>query len=209
MKNILDIHTHHTPPQPKGVICVTPETFSLVDNQYYSIGIHPWELTAGINDEVWEKLEIALEDPQVVALGECGIDIPKGGPLFRQMQVFRRQIELSEKIGKPLIIHSVKGQEIIIGLKKEFKPTQPWLIHGFRGKPTIAKMYIDADIYLSFGEFFNEESLINLPSEYIFAETDDSTLSIEEIIARMSEARGADLTSTIAANIIHFLKRSE
>ncbi|MBD5357930.1 MAG: hypothetical protein HDR88_13130 [Bacteroides sp.] len=204
MNNILDIHTHHAVPQPEGIVCVSPEVFSPVDNQLYSVGIHPWHI-ADATDEIWEKLEIALENPQVVALGECGIDIPKGGPLFRQMQVFKRHIDLSEKIGKPLIIHSVKGQEIIIGLKKEFNPVQPWLIHGFRGKPTIAKMYLDAGIYLSFGELFNPDSLKSLPSEFIFAETDESTLTIEEIIARMSMARDTDMTETIATNTTRFL----
>lgn len=205
MDNILDIHTHHSAPQPRGVICVAPEAFSPIGSQLYSVGIHPWDITNGITDQTWEKLEAALENPQAVALGECGIDIPKGGPLFRQMQLFKRQIDLSEKVAKPLIIHSVKGQEVIIGLKKEFKPTQPWVIHGFRGKPTIAKMYTDAGIFLSFGEFFNEDSLKSLPDEFIFAETDESVLSIEEIIARMSVARGIDLTETIAANTSRFL----
>ena len=202
---ILDIHTHHDAPQPEGVICCSPENFSPIEGQFYSVGIHPWTVAEGVTDEMWQKLETALSHPQVVALGECGIDIPKGGMLFRQMQVFKRQIDLSERLCKPLIIHSVKAQDIIIGIKKDLQPKQPWLVHGFRGKPTIAKMYTDVGIFLSFGERFNESSLASLPEEFIFAETDESQLTIEEIIARMSAVKNKDLTETIAANTNRFL----
>lgn len=202
---ILDIHTHHAAPQPEAVVCCSPETFSPVEGQLYSVGIHPWTVAGGVTDEMWEKLEEALAQPQVVALGECGIDIPKGGMLFKQMQVFKRQIDLSEKLGKPLVIHSVKAQDIIIGIKKDLNPRQPWLVHGFRGKPTIAKMFTDAGICLSFGEHFNEASLASLPDEFIFAETDESQLSIEDIIAHMSAVRGADLTHIISTNTSRFL----
>ena len=202
---ILDIHTHHAAPQPEGVICCSPENFSPIEGQFYSVGIHPWAVAEGVADETWEKLETALSHPQVVALGECGIDIPKGGMLFRQMQVFKRQIDLSEKLCKPLIIHSVKAQDIIIGIKKDLQPKQPWLVHGFRGKPTIAKMYTDAGIFLSFGERFNESSLASLPEEFIFAETDESQLPIEQIIANLSVVKGRDLTDLIAANTSRLL----
>ncbi len=202
---ITDIHTHHNPPQPQALICSPAESFAPIDNQLYSVGIHPWSLTEGITDEVWEKLEIALSHPCVMAIGECGIDIPKGGPLFRQMLVFKRQIGLSEKVGKPLIIHCVKAQDIIIGIKKDLKPTQPWLVHGFRGKPTIAKMLTDAGISLSFGEHFNDTTLKTLNKDFLLAETDESPLSIEEIITRLSETRGEDLTQTIVANTSRFL----
>lgn len=206
MNTIKDIHTHHTAPQAEALICTTPETFDPVENQLYSVGIHPWTTAGEVTDDTWEKLEAALSRPCVKALGECGIDIPKGGPLFRQMLVFKRQIELSEKIEKPMIIHCVKAQDIIIGIKKDMKPVQPWLVHGFRGKPTIAKMLTDAGIALSFGEYFNETTLKNLDKEFMFAETDESTLSIEEIISRLSEVRGEEVTSTIVANTARFLK---
>ena len=205
MEKILDIHTHHASPQPEAVICCSPDNFSPVEGQLYSVGIHPWTVAEGVTDEIWEKLEEALSHPQVVALGECGIDIPKGGMLFKQMQVFKRQIDLSEKLGKPLIIHNVKAQDIIIGIKKDLRPTQPWLVHGFRGKPTIAKMFTDAGIYLSFGEYFNEATIAEIPENYIFAETDESQLTINQIIKRISAARCKDLLEIISVNTSNFL----
>lgn len=75
------------------------------------------------------------------------------------MQVFRRQAELAESLCKPLVIHCVRAHDIVIGIKKELKPRQNWVIHGFRGKPTVARMLLDAGMWLSFGPRFNPDSL--------------------------------------------------
>ena len=88
--DILDIHTHHPVPQPQGVesICMHADTEGLVfmPSQRYSIGIHPWDTTAEITPEEWARLESLAAMPEVVAIGECGIDLtPHGGPLFRQI----------------------------------------------------------------------------------------------------------------------------
>ena len=202
---ILDIHTHHPAPQPCGVIAVNPSEFQPIPDQFYSIGIHPWDTGGEINEDTWESMEKYASDPQVVAIGECGIDLLKGGPLFKQMQVFKRQIDLSEKIHKPLIIHDVRAHDVIVGLKRDLKPTQQWMVHGFRGKPTVAKMLNDAGIWLSFGEKFNPLSLQSVPIEMILAETDESEMSIFEIIKTLSAVKGTDLTQDIARNVGRFI----
>ena len=90
MRTILDIHTHHPAPQPEAVVCVTPENFNPMEGQLYSCGIHPWDSAGEIPDSVWEALATAARHPQVKAIGECGLDLVKGGALFRQMQVMKR-----------------------------------------------------------------------------------------------------------------------
>ena len=202
---ILDIHTHRHAPQPDAVVCVSPENFNPIDNQLYSVGIHPWLTAEGIPDELWDALEEAAKHPQVVAIGECGIDLVKGGPLYKQMLVMKRQVELSERIGKPLIIHCVHAHDIVIGLKKDLKPTQKWLVHGFRGKPTVAAMFCKAGIALSFGDKYNDSSVKDVPEGMLFAETDESEVSIEEIITRLSVLAGRDLTPEIARDSALFL----
>ena len=205
MYTILDIHTHHPAPQPNAVVCVSPDDFNPIENQLYSVGIHPWKTADALSDDILEKLEAAAEHPQVVAIGECGSDKIQGGPLFRQMQVMRRQIELSEKVGKPLIIHNVHAQDIIIGVKKDLNPTQPWLVHGFRGKPTIAKMLTDTGIWLSFNDKFNDMSVTETPIQFMLAETDESETPIADIITKLSSLKGEDLTATISENAARFL----
>lgn len=205
MQTILDIHTHHSAPQPDAVVSVSADMFNPIEGQLYSVGIHPWLTCGEIPDELWEKLEEAARHPQVVAIGECGIDLVKGGPLYKQMLVMKRQIELSEEVGKPLVIHCVHAHDIVIGLKKDLKPTQNWLVHGFRGKPTIARMFSDAGIWLSFGATFNDKSVGIVPSGMLLAETDESEVSIEDVITKLSVLSGRDVKSEIEQDSLVFL----
>lgn len=208
---ILDIHTHHEAPQPEGIISVSlpsaGKPFLPVVSQRYSIGIHPWDTLNEVSDEEWRRLEEYAAMPEIAAIGECGVDLtPKGGPMFRQLQVFKRHVELSEHLCKPLIIHNVKAHDVIIGLHRYLKPKQMWVIHGFRGKPEVAQMMVRAGIMLSFGIQFNPAALTAVPDDHILAETDEWPGSIEEVITRLSAARGMDLRGTIAANSERILK---
>lgn len=202
---ILDIHSHRAAPYKEGIISLGNLEEPLVEGQYYSAGIHPWNTAEEITDETWTRLDTLAEDPRVVMIGECGIDIGKGGPMFRQLQILKRQIDLSERLRKPLILHCVKAADVILGLKADLQPSQPWIIHGFRGKPALTKQLTDKGIYLSFGEKFNPETVMQMPAEMILAETDESILTIEEIIGSLSQAANRDLLPEIEQNIVTLL----
>lgn len=207
---ILDIHTHRAAPYPEGIVSLLSCNPDLIPGQLYSIGIHPWSTgseAAGSEDSTGyntpptlEQLRKLASDPSVVAIGECGVDILKGGPMFRQLQLFKAQVEISESVRKPLIIHSVKASDVMLGLKRDLNPSQLWIIHGFRGKPQLASQLLNAGFYLSFGEKFNPETISMMPRDKILAETDESLLDIRQIISNLSEAAGADLTPGIERN---------
>lgn len=207
-RQILDIHTHHAPPQDEALVCITPDNCDILEVQWYSVAIHPWLTASPIASASWESLERLASMPNVKAIGECGIDKLKGGPLFMQMQAMKRHIELSERLRKPLVIHCVKAHDVIIGMKKDLKPEMPWVVHGFRGKPSVAKMLTDAGIFLSFGPSYNPDSLLAIPDEMILAETDEADTTIGEVIAALSQTKGEDLTGLIAGNSSRFLTRN-
>lgn len=205
---ILDIHSHHTVPYPNGVVNILDGRLPSVEAQLFSVGIHPWDTTEEVPESVFEGLELLAARPDVVAIGECGIDTLKGGPMFRQLLVFKRQVELSESLEKPLVIHAVKAADMILGLKRDLAPAQPWIIHGFRGKPAQARMLLDKGLYLSFGERFNPDTVKMMPLDRLLAETDDSPQSIDAVIQSLSTARGQDLSPSIAALTAAILKLS-
>lgn len=203
---ILDIHSHREAPYPEGVISLRNFDIPLVENQLYSAGIHPWDIAGGISDDTFLRLEKLAESDQVVMIGECGVDPAKGGPMFRQLQILKMQIDLSERLRKPLILHCVKSADVIMGLKRDLNPAQPWIIHGFRGKPQQASQLTGKGIYLSFGEKFNPATVLEMPDNMILAETDESILSITEIIGALSKAANRDLTPVIGANTASIIK---
>ena len=197
---ILDIHTHKPAPYSEGVVSVTDLSLPLPEGQACSVGIHPWNTAQPVTEEEFRRLEALAAMPQVAAIGECGVDLAKGGPMFRQLQILKRQIDLSERLGKPLILHCVEGADIILGLKRDLQPAQTWVVHGFRGKPELARQLTDKGIMLSFGEKFNPDTVMSMPGNMLLAETDESVLTIREIIGALSVAANRDLTPEIAAN---------
>ena len=204
---ILDIHTHRLAPYPEGVISLRTFDSPLTEGQLYSAGIHPWDTTDGPSDDALVRLEKLAGNGQIVMIGECGVDPAKGGPMFRQLQILKAQIDISERLKKPLILHCVKSADMIMGLKRDLNPSQPWIIHGFRGKPQQARQLTDKGIYLSFGEKFNADTVMAMPDDMILAETDESIHSITEIIGALSRAANRDLTSLIAANTASIIKK--
>lgn len=186
---ILDLHTHHLPEQPgTAIVNATPENFCPQPGDCYSVGIHPWQVeTAG--ESLWSALENMVYHPQVLAVGEAGIDRHAAAPPLLQQEAFRRQAILAETVGKPLIIHAVKAMDELLRLKKELSPSVAWIIHGFRGKPQQAVQWLRHGFCLSYGVLYQPESLCLTPLENLFIETDESCLPVRQCYERAALLR--------------------
>lgn len=197
---LLDIHSHRTAPYPQGIISVEPAQFSPVEGQLWSVGLHPWNLPDDPAAAV-KSMNAIVTRPDVVAIGETGLDSLRGAPMWLQILSLQAHIRLSEEIGKPLVLHCVRAHDSLLAIRREMRPAQPWIIHGFRGKPTVARILLDAGCHISLGERFNPAAAAIIPSDRLLAETDESPLPIARIIAAISEARGADALPAIQANL--------
>lgn len=202
---ILDIHSHRPSLHPAEVIqnCF-PETFSPREGTFYSVGLHPWYLNQESLDSQWESLLAAVRHPQVLAIGEAGLDKLSIIPFALQQEVFERQIELAETLGLPLVIHAVRAADEVIALKKKHQPRHAWVIHGFRGKREQALQYIRQGFYLSFGERYQEEALRAVPLDRLFLETDESTVDIHLLYERAAAVLGVsaeELVKRVQCNI--------
>lgn len=166
----------------------------LVGGYYYSLGNHPWYGAHPIST-IKEKI---ISNPNIIAIGECGIDkIKSYYPLEKQIEILRAQIELSENLQLPLILHIVKGFNEIIQLKKQIQPTQKWIIHGFNNHKQ-TKALLNSNFYLSFGKALTysltlQKSFIGTPIENIFLETDDSDVGIENLYTFAASLRKIEL----------------
>ena len=108
----------------------------------------------------------------------------------------------------PIIIHCVRASNELVELKKEIKPTQHWIWHGFN-KASILQQTLENEIIPSFGEaILNNESLrnelANLESRQFLLETDTSTLSIETIYKTVTEIRNQSINSLQIEQITNF-----
>ena len=200
---IQDIHTHIMPQEPgSALICIgcgpLPEN---AEGHFFSAGLHPWDVT-GQDEESFGSIEKLLALPQVLAVGECGFDTLRGPVHELQEKAFVRQCELSERFRKPMILHVVRDFDSIIRIRKMLNPTQPWLIHGFRGGIAQMNQLYAQGILVSFGQRHNPETLKQVPSNRLFLETDGKCPIVDVILA------AASLRSESPETITQNLKRN-
>lgn len=186
-----DIHTHVSPTVPSESI------FSCRRNEpipsqvcHLSAGIHPWYLTTSDLERQTAWIDTMLSDPRTVALGEAGLDKLCETPYALQETAFRFVAGRADKYRLPLIIHAVKSVNEIIALKKELKPSNAWIIHGFRGKKALAESLLKHGCYLSFGFRFPPETLQGVPTERLLFETDESPEPISALYETAASLRG-------------------
>lgn len=177
---LVDIHSHY--PSREGELVIQQD----ID----SVGVHPWYINEQTIDEVINNLVNKLEsddNKQIKAIGECGLDRLSTVSMDVQKRVFIKHIELSERFQLPLIIHCVKAMDDLLAIRKSYSPTQPWIWHGFRGKPEQLKQLLRAGLYVSFGFKYNRESLLACPANRMFLETDDDPRPISILYNKVQE----------------------
>ena len=128
---------------------------------YFSAGIHPWHIASTDPMSLTSQLSRIAESPQLLAIGECGLDKLTDTPIDIQITIFKQQIEIAENSKKPMIIHCVKAFNELIKLRKETAARQEWIIHGFRQNivwegtgyyPAHGQYHENYDLHPGFGE---------------------------------------------------------
>jgi len=190
---LINIHTHRI--NNSGIeIFNLPNTLSITG--FYSSGIHPWNA----DDVLWnvDKIIPLISQSSCLAVGEIGLDKLKGPDLKIQTEVFLKQIDLSESVKKPVILHCVRAWNELKAIKKEIKPQQPWIYHGF-SKSNILEDVLKEGVYVSLGsEILSnsalQEAIEKIPIDKLFLETDDSEITIETVYKKVSELKNLTLS---------------
>ncbi|WP_316825672.1 TatD family hydrolase [Pedobacter miscanthi] len=188
--DFLDIHTHKAATQP-GIISVQSLTLTsdiflaMPKTKPISVGLHPWFAKIDQLELQMKYLTVVSNQTNVKLIGECGLDRLRGENLENQLLILEKQIELAEKINKPLILHCVKCFAELIAIKDRLKVKVPMVIHGFNKNEALGQQLLDKGFLLSFGiaalkENSGAAKLIK-STERFFLETDDADVSIEEI----------------------------
>jgi TatD DNase family protein len=195
----IDIHTHSYN-HCEGVIQIInlfPEqvikqlparsVIELKSSVFYSLGWHPWYLTEENYDSFLKIVSQECLRPEILAIGECGLDHQCYVPFQLQQKVFKQQALIAERVEKPLLIHCVRASNEIIKLKKEIKPKMPWIIHGYNSNLFTGRELIRHGFYLSLGfDLLKEASnalriLPEIPLDRLFFETGDLDVAVEKV----------------------------
>jgi TatD DNase family protein len=193
-----DVHTHDQSSREAVFSIVNKYPTATEFEKPFSIGIHPWHVKSLHAEKELLIIEEKIEYKNCFALGECGLDKVVETDIELQKIVFRKQLQLSEKYKKPVIIHCVKAFQEIIEIKKEINPVQTWIIHGFHKNLQVAESVLKNGIVMSFGAaLIHSKKLQNIISEIplasILLETDVSAVCIQDIYKRVAALKNIEV----------------
>lgn len=204
MKTYIDIHTHSKDEDDVlSVHNLYRQYEDSVNTPYCSIGIHPWYVNAPDIDSRFSTLTQFANRPNVLAIGECGLDKLSKTDWDVQVKVFGLQIELAKNINKPIIIHCVRAYNEVLKILKETGVKVPVIFHGFNKKWELAEQVLKQGYYLSFGaallkeDAFVREVFANTPEGKFFLETDDSGADIKDLYQAVSVIRKTPVDALI------------
>ena len=165
---------------------VEPENFDeIIDlcNKYQmiygAIGVHPSECLS-YNPEVEKKIYMMATKPKIIAIGEIGLDYYWTLETKQQQQfIFRKQLEIAEKLNLPVLIHNRDAHEDTFNILNEFPKLKSVVFHCFSGSIDFAKKCIDKGYYIAIGgvvTFKNAKELKEtakiVPLDKLLLETD-------------------------------------
>lgn len=196
---LIDIHRHAKDPGAAD-FCLQnlfhTQRSEITGGRYFTLGLHPWHVKEESIAEDLAMIREAAEYPQVLAIGESGLDKSNNTPLNVQMEAFEGQVKIAVEVNKPMIIHCVRAYNEVLQMKKKIRHKKPWIIHWFNASAETADQLLKKDFYLSFGHMlFNEQSKAysafpHIDISRIFFETDDASYSIAEVYERAVQIKG-------------------
>ena len=146
------------------------------DQVWAGVGLHPNEAA----DATDEELADLASDPQVVVVGEIGLDFVDEHRLPRDLQLerFDRMLSLAASSGLPVSIHNRGAEEAVLAAISRY-PGLRGVMHYFALEWDWAERFLDAGLHLSFAGLVTRPSRHALrevvkrcPAERLLLETD-------------------------------------
>ena len=215
-------------------ISTTLETFPAVrevarahPNVWCSAGVHPDERRDG-REVTLEELLCMADDPEVVAIGETGLDYFRvEGDTEWQRERFRTHIRAARASGKPLVIHTRASAEDTIRLMREEGAEEAGgVMHCFTETWDVAEAAMALGFHISFSgivTFKNARDLKEVakrvPLERMLVETDSPYLApvphrgkpnqpafVKHVAEEIAALRGITLAEVAAATTRNFFR---
>lgn len=166
-------------------IASTKTTLALAEKYdfvYAAVGVHPSDI-GDLNEESYQWLREQALGEKTVAIGEIGLDYywekePKVQE--RQRYWMKRQLELAQETGLPVIIHSRDAAADTMAVMRQANAEKiPGVIHCYSYSKELAQEFVKMGYYIGVGgvvTFKNakklKETVEALPLERILLETD-------------------------------------
>lgn len=162
---------------------------------YATVGIYP-EYSVDTTEEDLKVIEELAKNEKVVAIGEIGLDYHYNYDKKSQKELFVKQLEIANRVGKPFCIHCRDAASDVYEVLKENKHliNHSGLMHCYsEGKEWFEK-FLELGLYLSFSgnitfKKTDRSFLKDIPLDRIVVETDSPYLSPEPFRGRRNEPK--------------------
>jgi TatD DNase family protein len=180
---------------------------------FCTYGIHPHHAgEEGLSDlELSKEIEQAAAEPEVIGLGETGLDYHYNhAPKVAQQHSFELHLKMAQQVGLPVVVHTREAEEDTMRLIDRALKRGPLtlVLHCFTGSSTLADFAVERGIFFGLGgvlTFKKSDALraiaARIPENLILLETDSPYLA--PIPCRGKPNRPAWLThiATCLANV--------
>ncbi|TDB27484.1 hydrolase TatD [Stenotrophomonas sp. ATCM1_4] len=191
---------------------------------YATAGVHPHHASE-YTDECDAEMRALHVHPEVVAVGECGLDYNRDfSPRPAQRKAFERQLQIAVDTAKPLFLHQRDAHDDFIAMMKNFDgQLGPAVVHCFTAERGDLFDYLDRDYYIGITGWLCDERrgahlrelVKHIPAERLMIETDAPYLLprtlkpmpkdrrnepafLSHIVQELARDRGEDVAVTAA-----------
>jgi TatD DNase family protein len=199
----------------------------------YALGIHPMYVAQARDEDLEllrEALRAAADDPDLIAVGEIGLDhfVP-GLDRERQERFLVAQLRLAREFSLPVILHVRRAQDAVLKQLRRWRPAGG-IAHAFNGSLQQAQAFLGLGFALGFGGAMTFERArqirrlaAELPAEAHVLETDAPDIApawlhparnepaelgrIAEVFAELRGESVAAVSQRTTANAVRVLPR--
>ena len=178
---------------------------------FATAGVHPHhasELTA----QVLPELEALARQPEVVAVGECGLDYFRDlSPRPVQRQAFHQQLELAARVGKPVFLHEREAHDDFLAIVREHRASLVGgVAHCFTGTAEQMHRYLEQGLAIGITGWICDErrgrhlvALVReIPAAALHLETDAPYLLPRDLRPRPASRRNEPMHLAHIAQVV-------
>lgn len=116
---------------------------------FATAGVHPHEASHW-SAETARRLEALLAEPEVRAVGECGLDFNRDfSPRPQQERALEEQLALAARLGKPVFLHERDADERLLAILRTYRDhLSAAVVHCFTGEKRALYRYLDLDLHV-------------------------------------------------------------
>jgi TatD DNase family protein len=148
---------------------------------YATAGLHPHHANEW-NEQFAQTFRELATQPQVVSLGECGLDYFRDlSPRADQRHAFIAQLELAAELHKPLFLHQRDAHDDFLGILREHRDRLGAIVvHCFTDTRAALQDYIALDCHIGITGWICDErrgahlieAVRDIPDDRLLIETD-------------------------------------